>query len=146
MNNSTIIVLVLVAVAIIGVLVYQSSVQAQRDRELQMQIAASTQGGTQQNTWLDSLGNLSGLVTAVGGLFGSGGSTTTTTTSGTSSGGFGSVGTTDWGLGGRLSQPYSSMITNDFNSTNVTPMQMANAKFDASRQAIADVNAGMTFN
>jgi len=130
MNNSTIIVLVLVAVAIIGVLVYQSSVQAQRDRELQMQIAASSQGGTQQNTWLDSLGNLSGLVSAVGGLFGSGGSTTTTTT----------------GTGARLSQPYSSMITNDFNSTNVTPMQMANAKFDASRQAIADVNAGMTFN
>lgn len=130
MNNSTIIVLVLVAVAIIGVLVYQSSVQAQRDRELQMQIAAANQGGTQTNNWLDSLGNLSGLVGTIGGLFGSGGSTTTTTT----------------GTGARLSQPYSNMITNDFNSTNVTPMQMANAKFDASRQAIADVNAGMTFN
>jgi hypothetical protein len=154
MNNNTVIILVVVAIAIIGFMMYNASVQAEKDRQMQMQIAAMGNQGGGGTNWLEQLGNLGGIFSTVGGWFGggSGNTPTTTTGSGTSGGfggtggGFGGTGTTDWGLGGRTSQSYSKMMRNDVNSSVVSPYNMAEAKMQLSRQAINDVNAGMSFN
>jgi len=80
MDKQTGIILIVVAVVIIGFIMYTSSQQAAKDRELQLQLASMNSGTSSGGLSgiLSSLGDLNGLIGTIGGLFG-GGSTTTTT-------------------------------------------------------------------
>jgi len=132
MNNNTVIILVVVAIAIIGFMMYNSSVQAEKDRQMQMQIAAMGNQGVGGTNWLEQLGNLGGIFSTVGGWFGGGSGNNDTSNA---------VDTTNGGDGN-----YARMMRNDVNSSVVSPYQMAEAKMQLSRKAIQDVNAGMSFN
>ncbi len=128
MNNNTIIVLVLVALAIIGIVMYQSSVQAQRDREMQLQLAAMQNTGESGGiNWLEQIGNLGGIFSQIGGLFGGGSNNSTDD----------AVDTTG-DIGGNMAR----MMTNDMDAGAVTPAQMAQAKVNMS----SDIIQGMSFN
>jgi hypothetical protein len=75
MNNQTTIILVVVAVLVIGAVLYTSSQQAKKDRELQMQIAAMNNQPQEEGGLtglISSLGDIGSLFGTIGGLFGGG--------------------------------------------------------------------------
>ena len=78
MDKTTVIVLVVLGVLVIGFMMYSSSQQSAKDRELQLQLAQMNSGNQQPqaNLW-SSLGDIGSLVGAIGGLFGGGGGDST---------------------------------------------------------------------
>ena len=69
MDKTTVIVLVVIVLLVVGVLMYQSSIQAQRDRELALQLQSMQNPQQPTANFWSSLGEWSNLIDTFSGLF-----------------------------------------------------------------------------